>query len=115
LADFLRAATSQFLCQESEVPETVGGLLEAIDTWQGDTAEQINGKCLVLESVLVPVAGRWNEDLVQEAGLITSNASGHGATLPVGSKLNPPNQTLGGLRGVVWTLPSVALRRLGGS
>jgi len=40
----------------------------ALKSANGYTAEQIERKRLALEGVLVPVAGRWNEDLMREAG-----------------------------------------------
>ena len=40
----------------------------ALKAVNGYTAEQIERKRLALEGVLVPVAARWNEDLLREAG-----------------------------------------------
>jgi tRNA (cmo5U34)-methyltransferase len=39
-----------------------------LKAFNGYTAEQIERKRLALEGVLVPVAARWNEDLLREAG-----------------------------------------------
>lgn len=40
----------------------------ALKSANGYTAEQIERKRLALEGVLVPVAAKWNEDLLREAG-----------------------------------------------
>jgi tRNA (cmo5U34)-methyltransferase len=40
----------------------------ALKAAKGYTAEQIERKRLALEGVLVPIAARWNEDLMREAG-----------------------------------------------